>query len=111
MKKDAVSKQTEKNTIQELEVELEEELPLQKKKIKIFTLRPMKIMLPFSLIKKGKLLVNKMKRKSKTTMPKLILLHEDIVCNGKEFCKHHKLVEKKYFGGLYKNNKKNNDLG
>ena len=41
-----------KNTIHELEVELEEEIPVQKKKIKIFIFRQTRITLPFSSVKR-----------------------------------------------------------
>ncbi|MEI3301921.1 MAG: hypothetical protein V8R67_15125 [Eubacterium sp.] len=48
-----------------------------------------------------------MGRKSNTAMPKLILLYEDIVRDGAEGCKRHKLVGKKYFGGLYEGSERN----
>ena len=41
---------------------------------------------------------------------KLILLYEDIVRDGAEGCKRHKLVGKKYFGGLYEGSERNEDL-
>ena len=40
----------------------------------------------------------------------MILLYEDIVCYGTEGCKRHKLVGKKYFGGLYEGSERNEDL-
>ena len=40
----------------------------------------------------------------------MILLYEDIVCDGTEGCKRHKLVGKKYFGGLYEGSERNEDL-
>ena len=59
---------------------------------------------------KGDLKITESGRKSNTAMPKLILLYEDIVCEGKEGCKRHKLIGKKYFGGLYEGGEKNEDL-
>ena len=72
-----------KNTIHELEVELEEEIPVQKKKIKNLHIQADEdhVALQFSK-KKGDLTVNEMGRKSNTAMPKLILLYEDIVRDG-----------------------------
>ena len=83
MTDDVVSKQTVKNTIHELEVELEEEIPVQKKKIKNLHIQADEdhVALQFSK-KKGDLTVNEMGRKSNTAMPKLILLYEDIVRDG-----------------------------
>ena len=100
-----------KNTIHELEVELEEEIPVQKKKIKNLHIQADEdhVALQFSK-KKGDLTVNEMGRKSNTAMPKLILLYEDIVRDGAEGCKRHKLVGKKYFGGLYEGSERNEDL-
>ena len=46
----------------------------------------------------------------KAVKTKLILLYEDIVCDGTEGCKRHKLVGKKYFGGLYEGSERNEDL-
>ena len=40
----------------------------------------------------------------------MILLYEDIVCDGTEGCKRHKLVGQKYFGGLYEGSERNEDL-
>ena len=40
----------------------------------------------------------------------MILLYEDIVRDGVEGCKRHKLVGKKYFGGLYEGSERNEDL-
>ena len=40
----------------------------------------------------------------------MILLYEDIVRDGAEGCKRHKLVGKKYFGGLYEGSERNEDL-
>ena len=79
MTEDVVSKQTVKNTIHELEVELEEEIPVQKKKIKNLHIQADEdhVALQFSK-KKGDLTVNEMGRKSNTAMPKLILLYEDL---------------------------------
>ena len=72
-----------KNTIHELEVELEEEITIQKKKIKNLHIQADEdhVALQFSK-KKGDLTVNEMGRKSNTAMPKLILLYEDIVRDG-----------------------------
>ena len=72
-----------KNTIHELEVELEEEIPVQKKKIKNLHIQADEdhVALQFSK-KKGDLTVNEMGRKSNTAMSKLILLYEDIVRDG-----------------------------
>lgn len=111
MTEDVVSKQTVKNTIHELEVELEEEIPVQKKKIKNLHIQADEdhVALQFSK-KKGDLTVNEMGRKSNIAMPKLILLYEDIVRDGAEGCKRHKLVGKKYFGGLYEGSERNEDL-
>ena len=79
MTEDVVSKQTVKNTIHELEVELEEEIPVQRKKIKNLHIQADEdhVALQFSK-KKGDLTVNEMGRKSNTAMPKLILLYEDL---------------------------------
>ena len=70
MTEDVVSKQTVKNTIHELEVELEEEIPVQKKKIKNLHIQADEdhVALQFSK-KKGDLTVNEMGRKSNTAMP------------------------------------------
>ena len=38
------------------------------------------------------------------------LLYENIVRDGAEGCKRHKLVGKKYFGGLYEGSERNEDL-
>ena len=46
----------------------------------------------------------------KAVKTKLILLYEDIVRDGAEGCKRHKLVGKKYFGGLYEGSERNEDL-
>ena len=65
MTEDVVSKQTVKNTIHELEVELEEEIPVQKKKIKNLHIQADEdhVALQFSK-KKGDLTVNEMGRKA-----------------------------------------------
>ena len=67
-------------TFGNLEIELEEEIPVQKKKIKNLHIQADEdhVALQFSK-KKGDLTVNEMGRKSNTAMPKLILLYEDIV--------------------------------
>lgn len=41
---------------------------------------------------------------------KLILVYEDIICDGKAGCRRHKLTGKKYFGGLYEGSERNEDL-
>lgn len=67
-------------TFGNLEIELEEEISVQKKKIKNLHIQADEdhVALQFSK-KKGDLTVNEMGRKSNTAMPKLILLYEDIV--------------------------------
>ena len=77
-------------TFGNLEIELEEEIPVQKKKIKNLHIQADEdhVALQFSK-KKGDLTVNEMGRKSNTAMPKLILLYEDIVRDGAEGCKRH----------------------
>ena len=77
-------------TFGNLEIELEEEIPVQKKKIKNLHIQADEdhVALQFSK-KKGDLTVNEMGRKSNTAMPKLILLYEDIVrdrVKGLIFC-------------------------
>ena len=111
MTKDMVSKQTVKNIIHTLEVDLEEEVPVEKKRIKNLHIQADEDHVALQFYKnKGDLKITESGRKSNTAMPKLILLYEDIVCDGKEGCKRHKLIGKKYFGGLYEGGEKNEDL-
>lgn len=111
MTEDVVSKQTVKNVIHSLEVELEKELPAEKKKIKNLHIQADEDHVALQFLKtKGDIQKNENGRKNNTAMPNLILVYEDIVLDGKEGCKRHKLVGKKYFSGLYEGGEKNEDL-
>ena len=108
---DVVSKQTVKNLIHKLDVETEEVVPETKKKIKNLHIQADEdhVSLQF-YTNRGDLKISEAGRKVSTAMPKLILVYEDIVCDGKEGCRRHKLVGKKYFGGLYEGSTRNEDL-
>ena len=81
---DVVTKQTVKKLIHALEVKMPEEIPEKKKQIKTLHILADEdhVALQFYR-KKGDLQISENGRKSNTVMPKLILLYEDIMEEGK----------------------------
>lgn len=111
MTSDMISKQTVKNTIHQLEVELPEVIPETKKKIKNLHIQADEDHVSLQFHKeRGDLKTSESGRKTNTAMPKLILLYEDIDYDGKVGCERYKLVGKKYFGGLYEGSERNEEL-
>lgn len=108
---DVVTKQTVKNLIHDLEVEMPEEIPEKKKQIKTLHIQADEdhVALQFYR-KKGDLRISENGRKSNTVMPKLILLYEDIMEEGKLGSKRYRLTGKHYFGGVYEGAEANEDL-
>ena len=108
---DVVTKQTVKNLIHDLEVEMPEEIPEKKKQIKTLHIQADEdhVALQFYR-KKGDLQISENGRKSNTVMPKLILLYEDIMEEGKLGSKRYRLTGKHYFGGVYEGAEANEDL-
>ena len=108
---DVVTKQTVKNLIHDLEVEMPEEIPEKKKQIKTLHIQADEdhVALQFYR-KKGDLRISENGRKSNTVMPKLILLYEDIMEEGKPGSKRYRLTGKHYFGGVYEGAEANEDL-
>ena len=108
---DVVTKQTVKNLIHDLEVEMPEEIPEKKKQIKTLHIQADEdhVALQFYR-KKGDLQISENGRKSNTVMPKLILLYEDIMEEGKPGSKRYRLTGKHYFGGVYEGAEANEDL-
>lgn len=108
---DVVTKQTVKNLIHDLEVEMPKEIPEKKKQIKTLHIQADEdhVALQFYR-KKGDLQIYENGRKSNTVMPKLILLYEDIMEEGKPGSKRYRLTGKHYFGGVYEGAEANEDL-
>lgn len=108
---DDVTKQTVKKLIHGLDIEMPEEIPAKKKKLKTLHIQADEdhVAMQFQY-KKGDLKISENGRKINTLMPKLILLYEDIVEDGKPGCKRHRLTGKHYFGGLYEGSEANEDL-
>lgn len=108
---DVVTKQTVKNLIHDLEVEMPEEIPEKKKQIKTLHIQADEdhVALQFYR-KKGDLQISENGRKSNTVMPKLILLYGDIMEEGKPGSKRYRLTGKHYFGGVYEGAEANEDL-
>ena len=108
---DVITKQTVKNLIHDLEVEMPEEIPEKKKQIKTLHIQADEdhVALQFYR-KKGDLQISENGRKSNTVMPKLILLYEDIMEEGKPGSKRYRLTGKHYFGGVYEGAEANEDL-
>ena len=104
-------RQTVKNLIHDLEVEMPEEIPEKKKQIKTLHIQADEdhVALQFYR-KKGDLQISENGRKSNTVMPKLILLYEDIMEEGKPGSKRYRLTGKHYFGGVYEGAEANEDL-
>ena len=97
--------------IHALEVEMPEEIPEKKKQIKTLHIQADEdhVALQFYR-KKGDLQISENGRKSNTVMPKLILLYEDIMEEGKPGSKRYRLTGKHYFGGVYEGAEANEDL-
>ena len=108
---DVVTKQTVKNLIHDLEVEMPEEIPEKKKQIKTLHIQADEDHAALQFYrKKGDLRISENGRKSNTVMPKLILLYEDIMEEGKPGSKRYRLTGKHYFGGVYEGAEANEDL-
>ena len=108
---DVVTKQTVKKLIHALEVKMPVEIPEKKKQIKTLHIQADEdhVALQFYR-KKGDLQISENGRKSNTVMPKLILLYEDIMEEGKPGSKRYRLTGKHYFGGVYEGAEANEDL-
>ena len=108
---DVVTKQTVKKLIHGLEVEMPEDIPEKKKRIKNLHIQADEdhVALQFYR-KKGDLQISENGRKNNTVMPKLILLYEDIEETGKTGSKRYRLTGKHYFGGIYEGTEANEDL-
>ena len=108
---DVVTKQTVKKLVHGLKVEMPEEIPEEKKKLKYLHIVADEdhVALQFQE-KKGDLKKGENGRKTNTAMPKLILLYEDIVEDGKEGSRRYRLTGKHYFGGIYEGAGANEDL-
>lgn len=111
MTSDIITKQTVKKLIHGLDVEMPEEIPEQKKKIQTLHIQADEdhVALQFQN-EKGDLQNTGAGRKRNTAMPKLILLYEDIVEDGKPGCRRYKLAGKHYFGGIYEGTESNEEL-
>lgn len=108
---DVVTKQTIKKLIHGLEVEMPEDIPEKKKRIKKLHIQADEDHVALQFYeKKGDLLISENGRKSNTVMPKLILLYEDIEEEGKPGSKRYRLTGKHYFGGVYEGAEANEDL-
>lgn len=108
---DIISKETVKKLIHGLEIEMPEDIPEQKRKIKSLHIQADEdhVALQFHN-EKGDLHNTGTGRKSNTAMPKLILLYENIIEDGKPGCGRFELTGKHYFGGLYEGAESNEDL-
>ena len=109
MTSDIITKQTVKKLIHELEVEMPEDIPEQKKKIKNLHIQADEDHVALQFYRERGDLCNT-GRKNNTAMPKLILLYEDIIEDGKAGCGRFKLTGKHYFGGIYEGREANEDL-
>ena len=108
---DVVTKQTVKKLIYGLEVEMPEDIPEKKKRIKKLHIQADEDHVALQFYeKKGDLQISENGRKSNTVMPKLILLYEDIEEEGKPGSKRYRLTGKHYFGGVYEGAEANEDL-
>ena len=108
---DVVTKQTVKKLIHGLEVEMPEDIPEKKKRIKKLHIQADEDHVALQFYeKKGDLQISENGRKSNTVMPKLILLYEDIEEEGKPGSKRYRLTGKHYFGGVYEGAEANEDL-
>lgn len=108
---DVVTKQTVKKLIHGLEVEMPEDIPEKKKRIKKLHIQADEDHVALQFYeKKGDLPISENGRKSNTVMPKLILLYEDIEEEGKPGSKRYRLTGKHYFGGVYEGAEANEDL-
>lgn len=106
-----VTKQTVKKLIHGLEVEMPEDIPEKKKRIKKLHIQADEDYVALQFYeKKGDLQISENGRKSNTVMPKLILLYEDIEEEGKPGSKRYRLTGKHYFGGVYEGAEANEDL-
>ena len=106
-----VTKQTVKKLIHGLEVEIPEDVPEKKKRIKNLHIQADEdhVALQFYW-KKRNLQISENGRKNNTVMSKLILLYEDIEETGKTGSKRYRLTGKHYFGGVYEGAEENEDL-
>ena len=108
---DVVSKQTVKKLIHKMDMEMEQPVPEEKKKIKNLHIQADEDHVALQFFqKRGDIRKGENNRKINTAMPKLILIYEDIICDGKAGCRRHKLTGKKYFGGLYEGSERNEAL-
>lgn len=109
MTSDIITKQTVKKLIHELEVEMPEDIPEQKKKLKNLHIQADEDHVALQFYgEKGDL--RHTGRKNNTAMPKLILLYEDIIEDGKPGCGRFKLTGKHYIGGIYEGREANENL-
>ena len=100
-----------KKLIHGLEVEMPEDIPEKKKRIKKLHIQADEDHVALQFYeKKGDLQISENGRKSNTVMPKLILLYEDIEEEGKPGSKRYRLTGKHYFGGVYEGAEANEDL-
>lgn len=111
MTSDVITKQTVKKAIHNLEVEIPDEIPTEKKRIKNLHIQADEDHVSLQFFQqRGDLTVTEQGRKYNTAMPKLILLYEDMIEEGKPGSKRYKLTGKKYFGGIYEGSQANEDL-
>jgi hypothetical protein len=103
---DIISKQTVKKEIHTLEVEMPQEPPKEKKRIKNLHIQADEAHVAAQFWnKKGDLKTSINGYKVNTIMPKLITIYDDIVLDGGPKSKRHKLVGKHHFGGVYEGDK------
>ena len=99
---DSVSKQTVKNLVHDLS--FEQPVPVeepQKKRIKNLHIVADEDHVALQFRKeKGDLVKGESGYKKNTAMPKIICVYEDIMSEGKGKSKRHRLVGKRYFGGI-----------
>lgn len=108
---DVVTKQTVKKLIHALEVKMPVEIPEKKKQIKTLHIQADEDHVALQFYRKeGDLQISENGRKSNTVMPKLILLYEDIMEEGKPGSKRYSLMGKHYFGGVYEGAEANENL-
>ena len=99
---DVVTKQTVKKLIHGLEVEMPEDIPEKKKRIKKLHIQADEDHVALQFYeKKGDLQISENGRKSNTVMPKLILLYEDIEEEGKPGSKRYRLTGKHYLSLIH----------
>ncbi len=99
---ESITKQTVKNFIHDLEIELPEEKVMEKKVKKILYIEADEdhVSLQFHRTK-GDLRADTNGYKINTAMPRLVYIHEGIEVEGKDK-KRGKLINKHHFGGMYK---------